>query len=165
MTPFDVIGDLWLAEYEATVKQIHRSGIAADAEDVATEVFLELADRITAGVQSTDPEELLKSLRVTASRRAKDAHREASQVERLLAALSDLLPPAPIAAPRPDSFMASSVNDVLHELPRLHAQTFILAVLRGCSAYETAILIGVHRDTVYRWIDSASTELQRRLTP
>lgn len=163
MTPFDLIGELWLDEYDDIVTRVRRLGIAADAEDVATEVFLELADMIKAGHQSTEPTELRSSLRTRAYARAMNAHEAADRTERLLAALCDTLPPGHTAAPRPDSFVASTVNDVLYELPRLHAQTFILAVLRGCSADETATLTGVARRTVYRWVMDIGDTLQREL--
>lgn len=165
MTPFDLIGDLWLEEYDATVRQIRRLGVVADAEDVTTEVFLELASLIAAGRQDSDPEGLRHALRIRAAARARDAHRAAGATERLVASLQDIAAPGPVPAPRPDSFLASTLDEALREQPRLLAQAFIAVVLRGASADEVAGLLNVHRATVYRWVDDVADDIARRLTP
>ena len=163
MTPFDLIGDLWLSEYDATVKLIRGMGLAADAEDVATECFLELANMIAGGMQSTDPEALRQSLRMRATFRARNAHTRAGAVERLIASLKEVEVVKSFAPPI-DEFLPSVLDAQLRDQPLRRAQAFILVILRGCDVTEAARILGLSRPTIYAWVDDVSGDIRERIT-
>lgn len=164
MTPFDLIGDLWLDQYEPTVKLIRGMGLAGDAEDVATECFLELANMIAGGKQSTDPGALRESLRARAIFRARNAHERAGAVERLIASLKEVEIVKSFALPT-DEFLPSVLDSQLRDQPLRRAQAWILVILRGCDVTEAASIMGLSRPTIYAWVDDVSGELRERITP
>jgi len=159
MTPWDVIGALWMAEYDSAVQRCRRSGVGSDSEDVVMDCFLRLAaDELSPDVNPAH------ALNVKLMGAIIDYRRHRSVVDALGS-------PAPVehihggGFPAPDSFLASTLDEALYEQPRQYAQAFILLTIRGASPEEAACLLGINRATVYRWADAVASDIARRLTP
>lgn len=158
MTPWDAIGDLWMAEYDSAVQRCRREGLGGDSEDVVMDCFLRLAD-------AGPLDEPVHALAAALTNAIKDARKHRDVLDRL----GLLSPGSPDhlhgRLPAPDSFLASTLDEALREQPRQYAQAFILLALRGCSPDEAANLLSVNRATAYRWADAVASDLARRLTP